>query len=291
VEQVSIEAADGSRAEISLLGAEITRWQVREIDLLWTPNPQYWRRTSPILFPVVGWLRNDGIIIHGRRRPMTVHGFAKSSFFTIVERSNSAVTVELAPSKETLELYPFEFRLRLRYSLESTALLIEAEVSNVGPDPMPYSFGVHPGFCWPLPGLDGRPHAVCFASPESDSVPLITPEGFICREQRRIQFDGKTLVLESSLFENDALCFLNANSSRVVFGDRRTTAIEIASSGFPHWAIWSRPGANFVSIENWTGYGDAPDFDGSIFEKPSMIVLSPGDSKRHDVAWRFHSEP
>ena len=277
-----------SSAEICLTGGEVTRWQCEDEDLLWKPDPTYWRRTSPILFPVIGWLNNDGIIIHGRCRPMTVHGFAKNSRFSVINQAKADATIELGPSEETTDLYPFGFRLRIRYSLSVSALTAEAEVFNLGPDPMPYGFGIHPGFCWPLPGGRGIQHSLRFATQESNFVPVVTPEGFICREQRRIPFDGKTLLLEPALFESDVLCFLNAKSSRVTFTEGQHHAITVTSKNFPHWGIWSTPGADFLCIQSWTSYGDAPDFAGTIYEKPSMIVLDAGASRCHSVEWKYH---
>jgi galactose mutarotase-like enzyme len=278
-----------SYAEICLTGGEITRWQCEDDDLLWKPDPTYWRRTSPILFPVIGWLNNDGIIIHGRCRPMTVHGFAKTSRFSVLNQTKTDATIELGPSAETADLYPFGFRLRIQYSLSFSALATAAEVFNVGPDPMPYGFGIHPGFRWPLPGGRGMQHSLSFASRESNLVPTVTAEGYISREQRQIPFDGKTLLLKPALFEHDVLCFLNAKSSHVTFTDGQHRAITVTSKNLPHWGIWSKPGAEFLCIQSWTSYGDAPDFASSIYEKPSMIVLEAGASRCHSVEWKYYS--
>jgi len=277
-----------SSAEISLVGGEVTRWQFKNEDLLWKPDSTYWRRTSPILFPVIGWLNNDGIIIHGRRRPMTVHGFAKTSSFSVINQTETDATIELGPSAETADLYPFEFRLRIQYRLSLSALNTAVEVFNIGPDRMPYGFGIHPGFRWPLPRARGMQHSLSFASQESDCVPAVTAEGYICREQRQIPFDGKTLLLKPALFEHDVLCFLNAKSSSVTFTDGRLQAITVTSKNLPHWGIWSKPGAEFLCIQSWTSYGDAPDFANSIYEKPSMIILEAGTSQCHSVEWRYH---
>ena len=285
METIRIET-EKSCAEIRLAGGELTQWRCNQADLLWTPDPAYWRRTSPVLFPVVGWLNNNGIFIHGRRRPMTVHGFAKTAIFNVLEQSKAHATIELTPSAETADLYPFEFRLRIRYSIFHAALHIDATLFNDGSDAMPYGLGIYPGFRWPLPGAEGRPHALTFSSLEHNRVPVVDPDGYICRELRQIPFDGKTLLLEASLFENDVLCFLNAASAFVTFSDGHS-AITVSSNNFPHWGIWSKPGAGFLCIQSWTSYGDAPGFAGSIFEKPSMILLPPGASRRHTMTWEY----
>lgn len=276
-----------SGAEISLIGGEIKRWQCAGNDLLWTPDNAFWIRTCPVLFPVVGWLNNNSILIDGRLRPMGVHGFAKTSTFELVDKTDTTVVIELHQSDDVADIYPFNFRLRLEYRLSPNTLSTDIEVLNVGDVPMPYGVGLHPGFCWPLPGSSGSPHSVRFGSMESNLVPVVSVDGYIGRETRKVPFDGRTLPLHHALFENDVLCFLNANSSNVSFGNDEGQAITISSTNFPHWGIWSKPGANFLCIQNWTSYGDMPDFAGSILEKPSMIVLGSGMRQAHSVIWEF----
>lgn len=61
----------------------------------------------------------------------------------------------------------------------------------------------------------------------------------------------------------------------------------MAFPGFPHAALWTRPGAPFVCLEAWTGYSDPEGFDGDLVEKPGMRALEPGARSRHDARFDY----
>jgi galactose mutarotase-like enzyme len=285
-DEILVIRSHQSSAEISIVGGEIRRWRVDGKDLLWTPNLAFWGRTSPILFPIIGWPSGDGVLIDDRQRPLTVHGFAKTSRFRLRHRTDSTLQFELEPDISTLELHPFRFQLVVQYCLTANMLAIVFEVRNQGLELMPYAIGIHPGFCWPLPGGTEKKHRLEFERAECRRIPVITSEGHVSSNKREVPLDGRVLFLESGLFEQDVLCFINANSSSIIYTDERSR-ITISSDNFPHWGIWSKPGGEFVCIQSWTGYGDAPNFTGSIYDKPSMIHLRPGESSRHAVEWKF----
>ncbi|MFX7776555.1 hypothetical protein ABTJ98_21210, partial [Acinetobacter baumannii] len=52
---------------------------------------------------------------------------------------------------------------------------------------------------------------------------------------------------------------------------------------FPHLALWSKPGAPYVSMEVWTGYGDPEGYTGELVDKPGMRLLAPGAKAGHRV--------
>lgn len=83
------------------------------------------------------------------------------------------------------------------------------------------------------------------------------------------------------MFAQDALCFLNIESRRLVFDNGSGTLLAVALDDFPHIGFWTLPPAPFLCIEPWTGYGDPENFDGDLYEKPSMRILAPGESARH----------
>ena len=56
---------------------------------------------------------------------------------------------------------------------------------------------------------------------------------------------------------------------------------------FPHVALWTKPGAPYLSIETWTGHADPEGFDGELAEKPSMRFLEAGGTAQHAVRLRY----
>ena len=277
----------GASARIAREGAELRAWSVDGTELIWTPDPTIWADTAPILFPVVGWTRGSRIVVDGQDFPLGLHGFARSKTFEVLEQWPSHVRLGLVASDETRALYPFDWALEVEYALSATGLSTRLTVRNDGPSAMPYACGLHPGFRWPFAGGDFGDYEILFAERESAAVPIISPEGLFTRQSRRVPLDGRGLVLSEALLASEALCFLDARSTRLRFAHGSGAAIDIALEDFPHIALWSRPGGRFLSIEAWTGHGDFVDADGDLFAKPSMRHLAPGASATHGAQFSY----
>ena len=283
---VALRCAD-AYAGIATRGAEARAWSVGGVDLLWPGDPAIWDAISPVLFPIVGWTR-DGVQVAGKRHPLGVHGFAARLAFTVTEQSADHVRLEARDDATTLALYPFAFRLALTYRLTPDALNVAIDVANPGDRVMPYACGLHPGFRWPFAGGGREGAFVRFARPERAEVPVIAPGGLISSAMRRLPLlEGVRLPLDDALFASEAACFLNLNSRSISFRQANGAAIAMDFPGFSHAALWSRPGAPFLSMEAWTGYGDPEGFDGELSQKPSMRMLEPQAKARHEAAFRF----
>jgi galactose mutarotase-like enzyme len=255
---------------------------------LWTPDPAHWNAVSPLLFPVVGWCREGVARAGGTARPMPVHGFAAACDFQLIEAQESRARLVLEDCAQTRAHYPFSFRLEIDYALSPRALEIIARVTNAGDAPMPYAFGLHPGFRWPLFGARAQDHRIVFAQAERARVPVIAPGGLFSEETRAVPLAGRALALTPDLFAQEALCFLHARSAALSY-EGPQGALEIETEGFAHWALWSRPGAPFLCVEAWTGHGDPVGFSGALHEKPSMILLEPGASRAHRALFRLRA--
>jgi galactose mutarotase-like enzyme len=275
-EAVEISFGD-ARAKIALRGAELKSWSVARQELIWQGDETFWPDSAPILFPVVGWTR-DGIMVEGRRYPLGLHGFARAQDFTLAEQEANRVVFRLGANPATLALFPFEFELRIEYALKNNILKIIVHVKNEDSKVLPYACGLHPGFVWPLPGAEG-PHVIRFDQAERASVPVIAPGGLFSTQSREIPLQGRELALTPALFE-EALCFLDARSVGLDYCAQNGPRLRMELENLPHIALWSRPGARFLCLEAWTGYGDPEHFDADIFAKPSMRRLNPGESAR-----------
>ena len=120
--------------EIAEAGAEVTRIYDRQKDteILWEGNPLYWKRHSPVLFPNVGKTYQNQILIEGVSYPTSQHGFARDQMFTCVESSDEMALWMLSSSGETKKIYPYEFKLYIRYQLQEKELKVEWRVENCG---------------------------------------------------------------------------------------------------------------------------------------------------------------
>ena len=140
-------------ARINPLGAELsslTDPQGRQY--MTDADPRYWTGHAPLLFPVVGALRNGSYRLDGRKYALPKHGFARTSRFELVGQAADRVRFRLVESEATLAVYPFRFELQMTLALSGATLSMAATVRNPGAGPLPFSFGFHPAFAWPLPG-------------------------------------------------------------------------------------------------------------------------------------------
>lgn len=278
-------------AHVKLMGAELVGLVMGGRELLWAGDARFWAQSSPLLFPVVGRLR-EGVARFGAvATSMPLHGFASSCRFEAVDRSPESVTLLLQSDDFTRALYPFDFELVVEYLIGPGGLAVELWLRNTAAQPMPWSMGLHPGFRWPWAGEGPLGHSVIFANDESPLVPVITRQGLFTRQQRQVPLVGRQLRLDPGLFDQEALCFLNARSRTLGLQAPDGSCIEIESQGFSHWALWSRPGAPFLCIESWTGHGDMQDWTGEFADRPFTRILAPGASTRLSQRIRYRAAP
>jgi len=276
-------AAGSDRAEIRQAGGELVAWHVASGNLLWTMDPEVWAGISPILFPIVGRLRNGEITIAGRKYRMGPHGFAAGCSFALVDKAGDSVRLRLTDDPGTRSVFPFSFQLDVIYRLAEHELAVMFEVTNTGDVPLPYALGWHPGFAWPFSAAQREGHAVVFERPEDPNVPVITPDALFSASRRPLPVVGRTLPLTDDVLADEALCFLDAKSRSVRFVAPDGAAIRLELQDFPHIALWSGPPARVLCIEAWTGHGDPEGFSGDISTKPSMRFLPVGARADHAV--------
>ena len=108
------------KAKIKSFGAELNSLQKIDEDLeyIWQGDSKYWNRHSPILFPIVGRLKNDSYTYQNQKYNMTQHGFARDKEFEVIKNEADFIEFRLKSDEKTLEIYPFSFELYLSYKLE-----------------------------------------------------------------------------------------------------------------------------------------------------------------------------
>jgi galactose mutarotase-like enzyme len=277
-------------ATLALRGAEPVSWRVGGRELLWGGDPEHWEFHAPILFPRVGASAGGVVQVGGEFFSMPQHGFARRSRFDLLERTAESARLRLADNEETRASYPFTFELDVTVQLEPSALRLSFEVTNTGPQELPYAIGFHPAFPWPLSGADRTGHRVVFEAEEQDLVPEVAAGGLLARRARRIPLHGHVLPLSPELF-TEALVFLDAQSRAMRFEAPGGDAIVMEAENFPHLAVWSRPTAPFLSLECWSGHADWEDASGELSERASVANLRPDSTGRHAVALRWEPAP
>ena len=273
------------RASVRSFGAELVRLQDGAgADYLWNGDPAWWSGRSPILFPIVGALREGRLKVDGKAFAMAQHGFARLSAFETIVREDTHCAFRLLPSRETRAQYPFEFELRLDYEVIGRALSMRTSITNTGSGPMPASFGFHPAFRWPLAGdLSRTAYSITFDRPEVAPVERPAEGGLLSGTPRPSPVIGKKLALSDSLFEEGALIFSGLESRRVTYGAATGPRIVVSFDGLPDLGIWTKPGAGFVCIEPWHGYASPGDFDGALRDKPGIMLIEAGTTRQLEM--------
>ncbi|WP_158743816.1 aldose 1-epimerase family protein [Acidisphaera sp. L21] len=272
-------ASGGITARIKADGAELSLLRdATGLDYLW-PATAPWPRHAPVLFPIVGRLRDDTLTHRGRDYRMTQHGFARDRRFTWVERTPDGCALALSDDAETRAIYPFGFRFEVRYAVEGSTLAITYTATNTGDEVLPASMGAHPAFRWPLtPGVAKEDYALHFDAAEAG--PMWGVEGGLLTEANRpCPIAGQDLRLRVDLFAADALILPKPASRSVRYAAATGPALTVAWEGFQQLGIWSRADADFLCIEPWKGMASPADFDGEFVDKPWLMLIPPGESR------------
>ena len=267
-------------ATIKADGAELCSLRNAEgIELLWQAGPA-WPRHSPLLFPIVGRLKNDQLRHRGNAYPMTQHGFARDVRFEWVEQGPKACKLALVDDEAMRARYPFAFRLDVTFTIDNADLKVAFDITNTGDENLPASIGAHPAFNWPLlPGLTKEAYALNFS--DEEPAPIRRLEGGLMRAaQEPSPVRGKTLPLSERLFDDDAVIFDQLASRSVRYAADRGPSIEMSWEGLPQLGVWSKPGgAAFVCIEPWHGFASPSEFDGEFADKPGVMQIAPGEKR------------
>jgi galactose mutarotase-like enzyme len=265
---------------VSALGAEMQ--SLRDQDggeWLWQGNPEFWSGRAPVLFPIVGRAPNDCIAVGDHTAHMAQHGFARKSRFSLEHASASMCRYALTATDDTRALYPFDFSLSLTYSLDGPKLTVTADVKNLSTDDMPFGFGFHPAFSWPLLGGEGRAHSVTLAN---GSEPLMArlEAGLLTEKRQSSPFENGVLLLGGRLFDEDAMIFPQGAGTALSYGVTGGPYLEFDFENLPNLAVWSKPKAPFICVEPWHGMAAQVGSGRQISDRPFSVMLKSNETSR-----------
>ena len=275
---------------LNTLGAELNSYSDPSgKEYIWNSDPTYWLRSSPLLFPVVGNVRNGETVIKDHIYQMPKHGFCKESEFEVTEQTENSATFLLKTNNETLKHYPYSFELYLTYTLNGSTLSMNYKIINNDSEFMYYHIGAHPGFM--LPVSDGENIENCILRFEKE-------EEFTSYKYnlKNLEFDmnhkvsqkavGNTLPLTISMFDQDAVFFECTNSHRVSFLNSSTgKGVSMYYPDFESLAIWTPIGgkAPFLCLEPWNGSAIFHQDDDILAHKHGILSLAPGKEKTYHL--------
>jgi galactose mutarotase-like enzyme len=261
---------------ISKKGAELKSFYSLkdEMEFLWDGNPDVWGRTSPVLFPIVGGLKDGEYIYKGKVYKLGQHGFARDLDFEVVEEKEGSITYLLSSNEETRKVYPFEFNFYINYKLEKNKLIIGYKVENLGKEEMLFSLGAHPAFATPTDEeIKFSDYYLEFEKVEKASIYPLNGR-YISREKIPYLKNEKIVELREDIFKNDALIFKDLKSNKVSLRCKKSSRrVTMDYSDFEYIAFWNKVGAKFVCLEPWNGIADFEDSNKKLENKDGIIKL------------------
>lgn len=252
-------------------GAELKSAVKDGFEYMWCADEKYWARTSPILFPFVGSLKDKAYKLDGKVYQMNQHGFARDNEFELVDYEDTSATYILKENEETLAKYPFNFTLIIKYTLINSKIKIEWTVENKNDRIMSFSIGAHPAF-----NLKEGDNYFKFDNDNDIVYNLLDESGLYDKNRvHTLKNDGYVKITDD-MFDNDALIVENSQAKEVTICDKNKLPYINVKFDAELFGLWSpaKKNAPFVCIEPWYGRCDRNDFDGEFSERDYIINLN-----------------
>ncbi len=262
---------------VSEHGAEITSIQLDGAERMWGADPAFWGRTAPVLFPIVGALKDNTYRYAGGTYTMGQHGFARDMDFTLTDQTEDKLEFTLSDNEETYEKYPFHFQLQITYEVFQNECRVTWKVKNTDEKTMYFQIGGHPAFAVPCEGGMIRDDYSVRAGESPLLEVAFLDKGLLGQEK---ELHSNEFVLEDDTFARDAFVLQNDTIGHLEIVNHLSNQVKVrVSADVPVWGIWSTADkkAPFVCLEPWYGRCDKEDFEGELSEREYMQSLEPGE--------------
>ena len=270
---------------ISDLGAELMSIKKDGCEYLWQGNAAYWAGRACNLFPICGRLTNGIYTYKGETYEMMLHGFAKVSLFTVVDKSDTKITFLLKANDDTRKMYPFDFEYYVTYTLNGDTIEMKYTAKNLGDNVMYSAFGGHPGFNVPLDNGSFEDYYVefkcekpakkllfnaCYTTDDTEAFPLI---------------DGKRLNLVHSLFDDDAIFITDMCKTVTLKSDKSDRSVTVKYPDMQYLGFWHKPqtDAPYVCIEPWQSVPAYYNVVDDLETKRNLYPLNKGEERSAQI--------
>lgn len=260
-----------------------------ELEYMWSADPAFWGKSSPVLFPIVGTLKDDTYLYQHKKYSLPRHGFARDQVFEIESQQHDSAVFLLKSTPASLEKYPFEFELRLHYKLDANSLQMTYEVKNTGRDLLYFSIGGHPAFKVPLVKRSRYEDYYLEFNKSENSGRWPLTAGLVKKEPSPLLSNSNILPLARQLFSEDAVVLKNLKSTMVSLKSKTDDhGLDFYFEGFPFLGIWAAPKADFVCIEPWCGIADSVMHDQQFITKEGIEKIAAKGSWSREWKAKFY---
>jgi len=269
--------------KIDSLGAELKSIQSisDNHEYLWQGSDNSWKRSAPVLFPIIGGLNQDRYLYEGKSYELTSHGFARDREFKILRKNNNEVLFSIEETEQSLKVFPFAFQLIIGYKLERNRLTISYSLLNKNNKTMLFSIGAHPGFNCPLEKkLSYTDYKLVFEQNEH-SEKRNKADNVLTGKREKFLIGEKEIHLNYKLFQNGALLFDDLKSNTISLESKKgKRKVLMNFKGFPYFGIWSwgETSADFICLEPWYGIDSTKDDDPEWEKKEGLVSIDAGQT-------------
>ena len=284
---------DTLRVEIDSFGAELKSVKNKATgqEYMWQADPQFWGRTSPVLFPFVGSLKDKQYTYNGKTYSMGQHGFARDMEHALLSKTETEIYFELTNTEETLQKYPFEFVLSLGYKLTGNELEVIWKVANSATEEtLHFSIGAHPAFNCPIHGEENKAgYKFYFGGADEIHHHGHTDTGLSVEEDIVLALENHRATITPEFFDGSTYIIEGPQTKEIGVEDPAGDRFITVTFDMPVVALWSPPGKNapFLCIEPWFGRCDAHDFEGTLEERAFNNALKAGEKFETSYTIRF----
>jgi len=247
------------------------------LDHAWKYDASIWPRRTALCFPFCGKCKDGRYTYNGVPYEIPSHGFAREREFAVVSHSDCGLILEDRSDSATLGMYPFEYSLRIEYSLKDAALVVKYHVSNEGPSTMYYSIGSH--YAYQLPRIQEECYLHFPTSQHAGCLNLA--DGTIKADV----LEGRSIVPLAGLIDDSSLILdlKELDAAWIGVGGLEESFTKVSGEGFRYLLVWAPVGGNnpFVCLEFWDGMADLGTSTGKIEEKFAIRTLESGESRSY----------
>ena len=267
------------KAHVNAYGAELKGLEMDGLEYLWQGDPAYYDRTSPTLFPIMGRFLSDTYYVKDRAYHMGINGLAMHRNFAVENVTETSASFGLTDDERTRREYPFAFRLRVTYTLDGRRMRVHYHLENPGGEPLPFCFGCHTAYRWPLEGDDPSQYELRFEQKEN----LASFNPFNWKDPDFVK--NGMVSLNHALFENYTRSMTGISSETIEYASRTAPhGVRLHRKEFPYLAIWTLPDGNarYICLEPSTSVhaGAAT----TIEDRSGTLILPPGEACDREFA-------
>ncbi len=258
-------------ASFVTLGAELKSFVYDGVEYIWPGSKSSWKGSAPILFPICSGLKDDTYYLDGKKYQLQKHGYARFCEFEVENLDNDSVTFLLCSDDESKKVFPFDYELRLIYTLTSNGLNVDYKVKNLSEDTMYFSIGAHEGYFCPE-GIEEYDVLL----PEKETLFTSVLDGNVLTDDKQLVVENDDIIpLKYEYFSVDALVFKDIKARSVTLKHRNSKReVKVNFDGFDFLLLWTIPNENYICIEPWCGITDNINTDQDFKTKEGILKVN-----------------